>query len=116
MSVPARRLRQTLFVDGGRRCRSLRQSQPVKSKASPTTSAVEQTIFLPSQFSFWTSRYLSPKHLSLGVAAMWLLIIISSLASEVRRRRLPDPSETTWGAEVICHSHEPPLLAVRELE
>jgi hypothetical protein len=35
MSVPARRLRQTLFVDGGRRCRSLRQSQPGKEQGQP---------------------------------------------------------------------------------
>jgi hypothetical protein len=81
MSVPAaRRLRQTLFVDGGRRHRSLRQSQPGKKQGRPYNRCSRTNyLFLPSQFSFWTSLYLSPKHLSLGVAAMWLLNLQSRL-------------------------------------
>jgi hypothetical protein len=72
------------------------RASPVKSNASPTTSAVEQTFFFAISILLLDFTLSFAKHLSLGVAAMWLLNL--------------------RGAEVSYYYHEPPLLAVRELE
>jgi hypothetical protein len=79
MSVPARRLRQTLFVDGGRRRRPLRQSQPGKEQGQPYNQCSRTNYLFAISILLLDFTLPFAKHLSLGVAAMWLLNLQSRL-------------------------------------